>query len=367
MAEITDRMVDTDIPDLTAADAAELASILTESGHIAKPTDEPDEGEPAEGAEEAEGEPTEDGEVEASAEGEEAAEAAPEAEETTEEADPDGEEPAEEEPPPDENLAKGYRALAVRDRKLREREQELARRERETQSEIATLRTASAALRKLAVDDPAAFYASIGEKKTARIAAHLFYAEHPDQAPPEHRESQAVAALERRVQQMQEQLSNRDRQTADAAERQNAITYLKTAAAAIPDSLPFIKAEAEENPAAVAHRMFDTMIRMRDDGRLAGIRGDKAIAAAVAAELNKESQELVGRVRKIWERASKKTGQAVAKPGTKTQPPVAAEIKPAPSKVVRKPTALSRPRRSASSHEEDIAKVIEDAKAGRIR
>lgn len=361
-------VVDPEIPDLSSSEAAELAALLTESGHMEKPTDEPDDAAEGEGVE---------GEVEAvdgDEQPEETAEATTdeelEAAEETPAEDDAAEEDAEAEPPPeDEKIAKGLRALAARDRKLREREQELARKERDLSSEISSLKTATAALRKLAIEDPAAFYASLGEKKTARIAADLFYAEHPDQAPPEHRERKSVAALERRVEQMQELIANRDRQSSEAAERQNAISFLRSVATTLPDNLPFLKAEAEENPASVAHRMFDTMIRMRDDGRLAGIRGDKNIAAAVAKELNKESQILVERVRKIWERANKKkAGQGPpSKPGTKTPPPAAEEIKTAPSRVVRKSTALTRPRRSTSSHEEDIAKVIEDARAGRIR
>lgn len=347
-------------PPMAESEQAEVHKILVEQGLIEETPPEGDAG----------SEPAADDVFDTPEEAAAAAELAAEAGETgdlVEETPEETEETPEETAEPEEDRAavsRGLQALTQREARLVEREQAVAQRERE-----------QGRLLQLAVDDPVAFYKALKVDKTADLAVALWYAEHGD-APPQVREKLNQNKTAREVQQLKEQIAARDAQAAQQAQVATAINYIHGRTAELPDDVPELQAEVEEDRQAVTRALYQRVLQLGAQGEVAQGESDEEVFLKAARSLNKDIRAAVQRAKrvdaKLAERAAKKITPPpkVAPKGVvtpKTPAPVAGEKKTVGSKnLSSKATAHTRPRREPETHEEVIQATISKIKAGNI-
>lgn len=311
-------------------------------------------------------EATEDGEAEGEP-GEEEASETPEAEEEGA--------TAEEAPEDEAKRARGLSSLARREALVQQREAAVAAREKalatgsnSDRQELVKAQQALQHMRQLAADSPAEFLEAMGHKDLDFIAARIYYKQHPEAAPPGFAQQIESQALARKVDRLQQEITERDNRAAEAQRTAQAINYLSGSAKTMED-LEYLSAEAGEDPAAVGREMFDTLSQMRAEGNaeLANasqiadpVQRDAAIARLVGRVLNDHKAKVYERRSKVAEKIAElraRTGNGAKQ--TKKAPPVAAEKKPARS-MKKLGTAITRPKAVASSHEDDIDAAIRE-------
>lgn len=277
---------------------------------------------------------------------EEAAESAAETQPETAEV---AEEPKKEEDEP--GLARGLASLARRENQLREKEKAF----RDKEAQLNQLQAQIQSIRQKALEDPAAFFRELGVEKVSEIAANLYYSELGDAAPKEFQEKRATWGLEKKLEQLQKQIAEKERVAQAQMAEARALTYLQSQAARIPDELPYLKAEAAEDSAFVARSLYTRITQLAQAGALGDATTDEEIAAVAAQSLNDEIKRNVERYTRIHKQA---------KPAPKTESPVAEEKKPAMTKTLSSSaTAITKPRRPPASRDEEIELLIDELKS----
>lgn len=255
-------------------------------------------------------------------------------------------------------LAKGLQALAQRENKLHERERAIRDVERRAQDAEARL----AQLQRLALEDPPAFYKALGQEKTAEIAEQLYTEELGDAAPPQLKAKKATYGLERRLKQLQQQVQQNEMLVRQRQIEANAISYLHGVAQKVPETLPYLKNEADADPASVAQALYARIQVLAQGGQLPQGANDDEIAAMAAQSLDTEIKNTVDRLKRIHlrEQAAAKTGQAPVK----TPDPVAGEKKSAKTLSNKNSQVLTRPHKAALTREEELELIVQKIKSG---
>lgn len=252
---------------------------------------------------------------------------------------------------PEPGLARGLASLARRENKLREQEKAF----RDKEAQLNQLQAQIASIRQRAIEDPAGFYREVvGAEKTAEIAAQLYYNELGEAAPKEFQEKKATWSLEKKLEQLQKQIAEKERVAAAQAQEARALSYLQAQTARIPDSLPFLKAEAADDASYVARSLYTKITQLSQAGALGGATTDEEIAAVAAQSLNDDFKRAAERYLRIHG----------PKQAPKTQSPVAEETKPVMTKSLSsQATAMTKPRRPPANRDEEIEQLIEDLKS----
>jgi AcrR family transcriptional regulator len=262
--------------------------------------------------------------------------------------------PAEEKPAeePEPGLARGLASLARRENKLREQEKSF----REKEAQLQQLQTQLSTIKQRILEDPAAVFRELGVEKVSEVAAQLYYSELGDAAPKEFQEKKATWSLERKLEQLQRQIAEKEQLTQKQMAEARAITYLQAQTARIPDSLPFLKAEAADDSAFVARSLYQRITDLARAGALGDATTDEEIAAVAAQSLNDEIKRNAERYLRLHQKAAP----------PKAQSPVAEEKKPAVTKSLgSQATAVAKPRRPPANRDEEIEMLIEDLKSAK--
>ncbi len=269
--------------------------------------------------------------------------------------------------------AKSLASVARREALVQQREAQIAARERalamgedQARQRAHVAETTLQQWKRLALEDPGSLYEGLGEKDLVRIAAKIYYKQHPEAAPASYKEESKVAELQRRLDELQKRDQEREQIAAAQAREADQISYLTDEAKTLPDEFEYLKREAVEDPASTGREMFDRLnqLRSRRDPELLRAsyvadpdERDKAILSVVAKSLNDEKRKVVERIKKVHVKDAKAPAPAV----------IPAEKKPGKKTISTKiATANTRPVVGASSHEDDIGKVINDFVTGKV-
>lgn len=305
-------------------------------------------------------------------------EAAPAAEAPAEQPPADAAPPAGEEPPPpqveDNALSRGLAALARQEKELQLQKREAKDLVFQAQQRVQQLEQELAVIRRQAVEDPAGHFKALGvpEDQLADFAAQLYVSAMGDKAPKELvseiRAKQHAIAARREVAILRNQ-AEQDRAVARAqAQEAQALSYLGTVVMSIPESLPFFRAEAREDPGLAARAMLQRIKDLGAAGEFQPGTPDDVMAAMAAQSINNQLKARAERDARVY---SPLMGRSAAPPVTappKNPAPAAEKKLPAQTpKTLSNKNAppISAPKKPAASRQELEDELVQELKQGK--
>lgn len=214
--------------------------------------------------------------------------------------------------------------------------------------------------------DPHGYFKKRGANP-AEVAAQLFYGDNAQDAPPEIRGRYEQLSMQRELQMLRMQQQQFQQQQQQAQLQQQARNYMQQVAQRIPEDLPYLHAIAQEDRGRIAQEMYDEAVQLSAQGELRGL-SDEVAAAVVAQRLDQKYAQNAKRYAPLASKVKPVTKAPVANGVNKTAPPeIADKTKPAPKTLNNKTGALNRPSSEALSHEDNIARVIDNLRRGDLK
>lgn len=265
-----------------------------------------------------------------------------------------------------EEEAKSPQLQAIARREKRQRELHEARlaevTKRETElGERAAKADKYEAIAKLAVENPVAFYKSLGIDKFADVAAQLYYEELGDAAPAEIKDQRKYKTLESQIAELRKE---RDSERASLAAEQKAAEdrravdsyrgQLGKFLGAVPEALPHVAAVAKAKPERVVDAMYRLAVGMMQADPDAGVPTADVLAKQLEASLKADAEVF----RPIYAGSTQEKSPSSLGP----------QDKPAPRTLTNAQTQTSTHARSpAGSDQERIRRAAQALEAAEAR
>lgn len=351
-----------DLPQASAADEAEIRSLLIEQGVI---EDDTASAADAAGATEGAGDVFESEEEERAAaemasegsDGEVADEAAAEKEESE-----------------DEKIErnKAESSLARRERALVERERTAKTQITTLQNENAQLRSGFVQLKEMALSSPAGFFKALGVTELEKVAEQLYYEMvGDDKLPDTARARKATLGLERKLELLQRNIAQAEQVSAQKERAANAVRAIKAqVTGSVPEEYPLLQDEAKDDPDIVTKEVWSRIQRAISEGRAETSTPDAQLLSLAYQEIERDLVARVERTKRVHARRLAPSKPATAEGDTKAKSttPVPPRAKSAPNTLnTKNARALTRPRAAPKNREQEIDDVVEAIRLGKAR